>query len=102
MWLVQILLPLYDNDGARFSGAEFQAVRDELASTFAGVTVYSRAPAEGLWKRDDSAIRRDDLLLIEVMAEHIDAAWWKHYRGQLEARFRQHRIVIRAQEIQLL
>jgi hypothetical protein len=102
MWLVQILLPLYDNNGARFSGDLFQSVRSELANAFEGVTVYSRAPAEGLWKGDESSVCRDDLILFEVMAEHLDAAWWQHYRKQLESRFRQRQIVIRAQEMQLL
>ena len=102
MHLVQILLPLYDNEANRFAGEHFRDVRDELAQTFGGVTVYSRAPAEGLWKEDSSSVQHDDVILFEVMVEQLDRDWWASYREGLEQQFRQEQIVVRAQEMVML
>ena len=102
MHLVQILLPLYDNEQNPQPGDEFRRVRAELTERFGGLTVYTRAPAEGMWKLDDSHTTRDDIIIFEVMASQIDGNWWREYRHELEARFRQDVILIRAQETRLL
>jgi hypothetical protein len=102
MHLVQILLPLYDNGGNCVPKETFGTVRDELTKTFGGVTVYSRAPAEGLWKDDGTSVQRDDVILFEVMVEKLDREWWRAYRKDLESRFRQDEIAVRAQEMELL
>jgi hypothetical protein len=36
------------------------------------------------------------------MADTLDAAWWAAYRHDLETRFSQDAIVVRAQEVRLL
>lgn len=103
MHLIQILLPLYDNDGARLPGALFMQVRDELVDRFGGMTAYTRAPASGLWQEDEGqAPVRDDLVIYEVMADTLDAAWWRNYRVQLEMRFKQEKLVMRAHDIRML
>ena len=102
MHLVQILLPLYDNEGNRFPGEDYRFVRDELAEAFGGVTVYSRAPAQGLWKEDSSRLQHDDVILFEVMVDQLERHWWANYRETLESRFRQELIVVRAQEMETL
>lgn len=103
MHLVQLLLPLYDNDGGATSGSELRRVRDELTERFGGLTVYSRAPVEGLWEepRDGERVR-DDLVIYEVMVDRLDAEWWGTYRRSLEARLRQEELVVRALEIRRL
>ena len=100
MHLIQVLLPLYDNDANPIRPALFQQVRDELSSRFGGLTVYSRSPAEGLWQ-DDAGERpvHDDVVLFEVMTDQLDQAWWSAYRQKLEERFAQEEIVVRAQSI---
>ena len=100
MQLIQVLLPLYDNDATPIRPALFQQVRDELAARFGGLTVYSRSPAEGLWQ-DDAGERpvHDDVVLFEVMTDQLDRTWWSAYRQTLEARFEQEEIVIRAQSM---
>lgn len=95
-FLVQILLPLYDNDGVRIGEDAFAATRAELLERFGGVTAYQRAPARGLWKTDDGQVARDDVAVFEVMCEQLDRSWWSGYRQELERRFRQDAIVIRA------
>jgi hypothetical protein len=101
-WLVQILLPLYDNNGVRFGEDAFARTRAELLEQFGGITVYQRAPARGLWKTDDGEVAKDDVAVFEVMAGDLDREWWNGYRQELERRFRQDAIVVRAVEQQLL
>lgn len=47
MHLVQILLPIHDNSQELFPVGEYRRVREELTEKFGGLTVYTRAPAEG-------------------------------------------------------
>jgi hypothetical protein len=84
MHLVQLLLPLYDNTGRRVPHERFALVRDELTERFGGVTAYLRSPAEGTWKESD------------VMVDRLDRAWWARYRIQLEGRFGQRELMVRA------
>jgi len=101
-WLVQLLLPIYDNQGRRFDEAAFAKTRGELLDAFGGVTAYQRAPARGLWMLDDGEVAKDDVAVFEVMAGDLDRAWWDAYRRQLERRFRQDVIVIRALSHEIL
>ncbi len=101
MHLIQILLPLADNEGRSFPGELFAAVRRELADRFGGLTAFTRAPAEGFWD-DGGGVARDDVVVLEVMADELDGAWWAEYRRGLEERFRQDAVVVRAHEIRLL
>jgi hypothetical protein len=102
--LVQLLLPLTDNDGRPFPQAHYSAVREELAGRFGGLTAYSRAPAEGLWSGDGDGGRpaRDDIVVYEVMVDALDRAWWAGFRADLERRFAQDEIVVRAQPAERL
>jgi hypothetical protein len=100
-YLVQLLLPLYDNQGQRFPNDRYDEVRNKLANMFGGLTAYSRAPAEGIWE-SGTALKCDDILVIEVMVDTLDRSWWGTYRGNLERHFRQEQIVVRAQEYEPL
>ena len=102
MHLVQILLPVYDNQQNPQPHDEFRRVRRELTERFGGLTVYTRAPAEGMWKLNDNETTRDDIVIFEVMASELDASWWRKYRHDLEKRFRQDVILIRSQQTRLL
>jgi hypothetical protein len=99
MHLVQMLLPLYDNNGTGFATALFDRVFEELTQKFGGVTTHQRAPAEGAWKPPGQAVNHDDLVLFEVMVAALDRAWWAGYRQVLEARFRQDKLLVRAIEV---
>ena len=100
--LVQILLPLFDNHGDPLPHGQFQRVGAELTERFGGLTAFTRAPAEGVWKDDSARTTRDEIVVFEVMADDLDRAWWATYRRELERRFRQEEIVIRAQTIEQL
>jgi hypothetical protein len=99
--LVQILLPLYDNEGVQFGEEPFARVRRELTGRFGGLTTFSRAPAEGLWK-EAGKTHRDDIVVFEVMTATLDRDWWSKYRRELETLFRQDEIVVRAQDVTVL
>jgi hypothetical protein len=102
MHLIQLLLPLYDNDGQPLSKSLFDEVHHELIKRFGGLTAYTRAPANGLWLEDGEHAVRDDLVIYEVMAPKLERAWWQDYRTSLEVRFRQEHVMIRAHRVSLL
>ena len=101
MNLVEILLPLYDNEGRRFGSGEYDRVSEELAARFGGVTAFRRSPAEGVW-REGGEESRDRVVIFEVMAGELDRTWWREYREGLERRFRQEKMVVRATEFEEL
>lgn len=100
MHLVQILLPLADSDANAFPDELLRGVQAELSQRFGGLTAYSRAPAKGVWTQS-GAEREDDIIIVEVMAQTLDEAWWRNFR-RLEDLLSQETIVIRAQEMKTL
>lgn len=100
--LIQIFLPLYDNDGSPFPQSEYKNLQSLLTEKFKGVTVYQRAPAKGLWKEDKETIVRDDLVIYEVVTESIDESFWSDLKEHLLRQYRQQEIMIRCSQIRLL
>ena len=99
MHLIQLLLPLHDNDGRAFSPDYFTQVRGELTERFGGVTAFIRAPAVGLWKDSPVDTNRDQVVMFEVLAEQLDTNWWSLYRKQLQDKFRQEEILMWAASV---
>ena len=95
-FLIQVILPLYDNERRPFSPTELVRVRRELTDRFGGITAYTRAPAEGFWEDADGHTRRDDVVIVEVMVEMLERDWWQRYGRELAGRFAQEEMVIRA------
>lgn len=93
--VVQIFLTLDRADGNPQPKGEYEAVRKELLERCGGVTVYARAPAEGLWE-DEGRVEADRIVVFEVMDEHFDPDWWASYKAALEMRLDQKEILIRA------
>lgn len=102
MHLIQLLLPLYDNDGKALPKSLFVEVRDELMQQFGGLTAHTRAPVNGLWREDDDSAVRDDLIIYEVLASELNRAWWRDYRTSLETRFRQEQVLLQAHPVEVL
>ncbi len=103
MHIVQFLLPLRDNARQPFPRADFDKVRTELTDRFGGVTAFLQSPALGIWKdEEEGETMRDEMVLYEVMVESLDRAWWSGYRSELERRFRQERVVMRALGAEML
>ncbi len=101
MHLIQILIPVFDNAGQRFDQSFFESVRAHLIERFGGLTAFVQSPALGLWKDAKSdTTTQDSMILIEVMSDKLDHAWWSSYRRELEMVFRQDEIVIRTMTCQ--
>lgn len=95
MHVIEVLLPLDTGRGEPIPVETIEGLVAGLADRFGGATAYTREPADGLWKRA-TTIERDRIIVIEVMVEHVDDAWWNDYRHRLESEFEQESILIRA------
>ena|SRR5690349_9925267 len=102
MHVIEIFLPLRRNDGSPQPAELFGQVRAELVERFGGLTAYSRAPAEGLWEREEGSVDRDAIVIFEVMADALDRGWWGEFRSRLEHQFEQDAILIRSAEVERL
>jgi len=96
MHLVQILLPVFGNQGEDVLRQAYPGIREELVARFGGLTAFLESPAEGLWKEGDRHTGRDDIVMVEVMVETAEREWWEEYRQRLQELLRQESIVIRA------
>lgn len=81
MYLIQILLPLYDNNKQAFDRRLFDKVRDDLQNVFGGVTLYRNSPAEGVWN-NEAGTDYDELIIAEVITEDADQTWWQQFKRE--------------------
>ena len=96
MYLVQILLPLFDNDGHAFEAAGVRAASfGARRSLRRGHRLHASTRSRGLERRFRGTTR-DDIVIFEVMTGELDREWWTAFRKQLEARFRQDTLIVRA------
>jgi hypothetical protein len=105
MHLVQLLLPLPRGSGsprAATYGTVYRALREELTSRFGGLTAYTRAPAEGAWRPEDGHTEHDDIVILEVVVDKLDRAWWRALRDRLERELAQEEVLVRAMEMERL
>jgi hypothetical protein len=102
MHLIQIFLPVRDEQGHPFPAAHYLDVRQALTQKFGGMTAFTRAPAEGLWKSNENTVTKDDMVIFEVMLKTLDKQWWRHYKKMLEEMFSQDALIIRIQDIELI
>jgi hypothetical protein len=102
MYLIEILLPLYDNEGRRLPKKLFDQTSRSLAKSHGGVTAYTRSPAVGLWKSRGSQLKKDEIIVYEVVTPDWNPKLWKHRRQKWEMAFRQDSILIRVTRCQQL
>lgn len=100
--LVQVILPLRDNQGQALPRSMLDEVRRDLLEHFNGVTAHMRAPAQGDWQAPDGRTERDDVVMFEILCERLDRCWWHDYRRHLEARFEQKEVHVRALPVEKL
>jgi hypothetical protein len=102
--LIQLLLPTTLPPGAtsQHATAALAHTRREHAETFDGLTAYLRSPAKGTWTAPDGRTQHDDVVMVEIVTDNFDRAWWRTYAATLAERFRQDTIHVRAIPIQLL
>jgi len=101
MVLIQLLLPT--SGAADANGlAPVAETRRELAERFNGLTAYLRSPAKGLWTAPDGQTEQDDVVMVEVVTDTFDRAWWRTYAATLAKRFGQEAIHLRALPVDML
>ena len=66
------------------------------------MTAYLRSPAKGIWTAPDGHTEQDDVVMVEVVTDHFDRAWWRTYSAKLAKRFAQDAMHVRAMPIELL
>lgn len=90
----EIYLPLKFNDGSQVPDDLFDRVRDQLISKFGGFTTWPpSAPAEGWWKSGEM-LYRDDIVIYRVTLGEEEDAFFKQYKLELAALFKQEAIWI--------
>ena len=94
MVLVEILLPVTDR-----TREELQRLTKLMTERFGGVTAFTRSPGEGLWQ-DQGRTIGDQIIVLGVMCETLDAAWWAELRREIERRLDQDEIIVRSHPIQ--
>ncbi|MEG5262686.1 hypothetical protein TRP66_00110 [Pseudomonas sp. JDS28PS106] len=102
MHLIEIFLPLADNQGQRQPSKLFEQVRHELTEQYGGLTAFTRSPAKGVWQDDGDNRQQDDIVIYEVMSQALDRGWWSDYKAGLEARFKQKELVIRVHQVEII
>ncbi|NKQ86852.1 hypothetical protein C3Y91_21310 [Rhizobium sp. UPM1133] len=76
-------------------------VQREMTERHGGATAYLNSPAKGLWSNGEGA-EEDDVIVIEVMVDTLDKAWWHQYRRNLEQLLRQDALLVRALPVEVL
>jgi hypothetical protein len=100
--LIQMLLPTKRADGAAFGDDVLGQTRDELIERFGGLTAYMRSPAAGAWTSPEGRVEEDSVVMIEVIADTFNVAWWRPYADKLKQRFAQESIHVRACQVETL
>jgi hypothetical protein len=96
MQLVQIFLPLYNNNKQEFDRPLYDDLRTLLKDQFGGVTFYRSAPVEGLWRDENGTTNYDELIIAEVMLVDVNKEWWQQFKQLLKQIFSQEEILIRS------
>jgi inorganic pyrophosphatase len=94
--MIQVYLPLYDPAGTAFPQSHFDKIKKELTDKFGGLTMYTRSPAEGLWKENEQKVVKDDILIYEVIAKELEQDFWLEYKNSLKKTFKQEELLIRS------
>ena len=102
MHLIEIFLPLNANDGTPQPAGLLRGVREEMIDRFGGVTAFTRSPAKGISIEPGHQRSEDDIIVYEVMVETLDRTWWSTYKRELEQRFQQRAILIRAVPVEIM
>ena len=101
MVLIQLLLPL-TTVGSGDIAAMLERTQRELVEAFGGATDCFRTPAHGVWTSPEGYREDDRVVMIEIVTRTFDRSWWRDYVDQLENRFVQQTLHVRATAIELL
>lgn len=99
--LVQLFIPLYDQQGKPFPEKFYTAIHTELSEKFGGLTVYTRSSATGIWKENKQKTVHDKLMVYEVLIEDLaDRSYWIKLKSKLENQFSQEELLLLISTVQ--
>ena len=101
MHIIEVFLPLDTGKGVPVPRQTIEGLVAGLADRFGGATAFTRQPAEGLWK-SRTTMQSDRIIVVEVVVETVDAAWWKTYKSRIEKEFDQEQVMIRVSACELI
>ena len=96
MKLVQLFIPLTAANAKQV----LTELKEIVTQKFGGVTCYTQAPAEGIWREGGTRIVKDEVIVVEVMSANVDLHWWTELRASLEAKLEQEELLVRAFDVQ--
>lgn len=102
MYLVQILLPVLDEQGEQYGKRLYSDLARDLTNRFGGLTAYTQSPATGYLEDGPGRSVRESVVIYEVTVEDLERTWWAALRERLEIEFAQGDVIVRAQDIQQL
>ena len=102
MVLIQTLLPVSASRADGEADEPIRQTRRELVDAFGGMTAYLQTPAQGVWTSPEGERERDAVVLVEIVTERFDRAWWRQYAQTLATRFHQDVIHVRALAVDVL
>ncbi|MBB4576932.1 hypothetical protein [Rhizobium lentis] len=100
MHLIQLFIPAAPRAAVDFADI-IATIQREMTERHGGVTAYLNSPAKGLWSNDEGT-EEDTVIVIEVMVNSLDRAWWRQYRRKLEELLRQDELLVRALPVETL
>ena len=60
------------------------------------MSVRMLSPGQAVWTAPDGRVVRDDVLMVEILADTFDKLWWRDHAATLAGRFEQETIHVRA------
>ncbi len=100
MQLIQLFIPAAPRAAIDIEDI-IATIQREMTERHGGVTAYLNSPAKGLWSNDEGT-EEDTVIVIEVMVNSLDGAWWRQYRRKLEELLGQDELLVRALPVETL
>jgi hypothetical protein len=100
MHLIQLFIPAAPQSTIKVEDV-IAKVQREMTERHGGATAYLNSPAKGLWSNGEGA-EEEDVIVVEVMVDTLDRAWWRRYRRNLEQLLRQDELLVRAIPVEAL
>jgi len=99
---VEILLPLFDNEGNEVDKSKFFYIRKELAAEFKGCTFMS--PTQGMWIDREEEEYIDANVGFYVLAPNTEKStnFFKAYKAILKERFNQLDVLMTYYPVEIL
>ncbi|MCV9943915.1 MULTISPECIES: hypothetical protein [Rhizobium] len=100
MHLIQLFIPAAPQAAIDIEDI-IAMIQREMTERHGGATSYLNSPAKGFWSTSEGT-EEDTVIVIEVMVNSLDRAWWRQYRRKLEQLLGQEELLVRALPVETL